>query len=259
MILAAGLIPHPDAKPPATGDTVADAIEEGRRWDRIAPAESVTLHFDDGIVRLSGVVPGVLVKEPDETGQPHAYPTARRSLLQAVESALQRERAVESGVVTVTAARDGSVALTGDVRSPQEKRRAGEVAAAVRGVTVLDNRLSVAAAAERPDPAIEADIEGRLKDDPMVDPAFIRVVVANGMVTLTGAVGTAAAKRRAVEDAWVAGVRHVEASKLTVKDWARKSKQMPGKWAAGAGPKEEATIQRAELPTVPPAIRNFLQ
>ena len=261
MIVAAGLIPHPDAKPPATDAGVAKAVEESRHWNRATPAESVTLHIDDGAVRMSGVVPDLLVKQPEDGGgSPRAFPAASRALLRGIENALVRERAVESGIVTITAARDGSVVLTGDVRSPQEKRRAGEVAGGVRGVAFLDNRLSVTSAAERPDPAIEHDVRERLKLDTHVDPSFIRVGVANGMVTLSGAVGTAAEKRRAVEDAWVAGVRHVEASRLNVKDWAKRYTRAADKWAANADEKAEATLHSADLPAPPPAgIRNFLQ
>jgi osmotically-inducible protein OsmY len=261
MIVAASLIPHPDAKPPATDDRVAKAVEEGRHWNRATPAESVTLHFDERGVRMGGVVPDMLVKQPEDGGSSRrAGPAASRALLRAIEAALVREHAVESGVVTVTAAKDGSVALTGDVRSPQEKRRAGEVAGGVRGVGFLDNRLSVTTAVEQPDSVIESDIRERLKLDAHLDASFIRVVAANGMVTLSGAVGTAAEKRRAVEDAWVAGVRHVEASRLTVKDWVKRFKPAADKWTAHADEKGKATLHSADLPAPPPAeIRNFLQ
>jgi osmotically-inducible protein OsmY len=251
MILAAGLIPHPDAKAPPTDESFARAAEDGRSWDRATPAESVTLHIDGGDARSSGVVPDLLVREPEEgDGRPNPAPAARRTLLRAVMTALVRERAVQSGVVTVIAARDGSIALTGDVRSPQEKRRAGQVAAAVDDVTLLDNRLSVTTAAERPDPAIESDVAARLKNDAQLDPKFIRINVANGMVTLSGAVGTATEKRRAVEDAWVAGVRHVEASKLNVRDWAQRPKRPDEKWATRGSVRDEAMQQHAEFPAL---------
>lgn len=260
MIVAASLIPHPDTLPSATGDGVAQAIGESRHWNRATPAESVTLHFDERVVRMSGVVPDLLVKQPEDGGgSRRAAPAASRALLRAIEAALVRERAVESGVVTVTAAKDGSVALTGDVRSPQEKRRAGEVAGGVHGVAFLDNRLSVTTAAEQPDPAIENDIRERLKLDAHLDASFIRVGAANGMVTLSGAVGTAAEKRRAVEDAWVAGVRHVEASRLNVRDWAKRYKPADGERTANADEQGKATLHSADLPAPPTEIRNFLQ
>lgn len=261
MIVAAGLIPYPGAKSPQTNDRVAAAAEGDSGWDRASPAEAITLHIDRGVVRLSGVVPRMLVRHPaegDDDG--HAPYATRRQLLRAIEATLIREQAVESGDVTVTAAKDGMVTLTGDVQSPQDKRRAGEAARSVRGVQILDNRLSVRAAAELPDRKIKSDIEQRLARDPHVDRSFIRIAVSNGMVTLAGAVATAAEKRRAVEVAWVAGVRHVEASKLNVEAWAQVYRHAPDRsddTYAKTDAQVEHAPQRAYLPAPPNTLRNF--
>ena len=81
------------------------------------------------------------------------------------------------------------------------------------------------------------------------------------MVTLSGAVGTAAEKRRAVEDAWVAGVRHVEASKLNVEAWAQMYGRAPDRsddtYAAKTDAQIEHAPQRAYLPAPPNTLRNF--
>lgn len=261
MIVVAGLIPDPQANRTATNDQVAAAAEGDNGWDRASPAEAITLHIDRGVVRMSRVVPRLLVRHRAEDDEDrHAPPATRRQLLRAIEAALIRKRAVDSGDVTVTAAKDGMVTLTGDVQSAQEKRRAGEAARSVRGVQILDNRLSVRAAAALPDRKIESDIGHRLARDPQVDRSFIRIAVTNGMVTLSGAVGTAAEKRRAVEDAWVAGVRHVEASKLSVEAWAqvyrRNTDKHDGKYATTDAQIEHAP-QRANLPAPPATLRNF--
>lgn len=255
MIVAAGLIPDPNAGPPATGDGAATAIDDPR-WSRAKPADSLTLLMEDGDIRLSALSPDLLVKPPESTPvDARPLPRSRRELLRAIEAALVHERAVESGIVTITASGDGTVVLAGEVRSPQDRRRAGEVAAGVRGVSALENRLSVATGAERPDAEVESDIEERLKRDDQLDPRFIRISVSNGVVTLSGAVGTAAEKRRAVEDAWTAGVRQVEASRLQVKEWAQRSRRMSDR-----SPAEPETLRSAELPRVPPwAVRNFLE
>ena len=262
MILGAGLIPYPEAKRPATNDRNAAAVDGDSGWDRTRPAEAITLHIDRGVVRLSSVVPRLQVRRPPEGDEEGNAPYAtRRQLLRAIEATLIRAQAVESGDVTVTAAKDGMVTLTGDVQSPQDKRRAGEAARSVRGVQILDNRLSVRAAAELPDGTIESDIERRLARDRHVDRSFIRIAVSNGMVTLSGAVGTAAEKRRAVEDAWVAGVRHVEASKLNVEAWAQMYGRAPDRsddtYAAKTDAQIEHAPQRAYLPAPPNTLRNF--
>jgi len=67
------------------------------------------------------------------------------SLLEAdVAGALARAGAVDASRVEVTAAR-GTVTLEGFVGSLPEIDTAGEVAASVEGVTVIDNRLLVEA------------------------------------------------------------------------------------------------------------------
>lgn len=67
------------------------------------------------------------------------------SLLEAdVAEALARAGSVDASRVEVTAAR-GTITLEGFVGSLPEIQTAGEVAASVEGVTVIDNRLLVEA------------------------------------------------------------------------------------------------------------------
>ena len=55
---------------------------------------------------------------------------------------------------------------------------------------------------ERPDEEIRADILRSLESDPWVDPSGINVRVEQGVVTLSGEVDSAIAKRAAEDDAW---------------------------------------------------------
>ncbi|MGQ9674983.1 MAG: BON domain-containing protein [Chloroflexota bacterium] len=62
----------------------------------------------------------------------------------------------------------------------------------------------------RSDERIREDVNEALTQDPWLDPTEVEVEVENGVVTLTGAVDSRGARRRAAEDAWhVRGVRDV--------------------------------------------------
>lgn len=68
---------------------------------------------------------------------------------------------------------------------------------------------------------IRADITGRLDSDIWVDDDLIVAHVSDGEVKLTGSVGSAIENTYASSDAWVAGVKNVDASGLTVNPWLR--------------------------------------
>ncbi|MGH6913679.1 MAG: BON domain-containing protein, partial [Geminicoccales bacterium] len=235
--------PYPEARRAVSDMEIARAVETKIRSDQAIPADSVTIIVWNGFVQLGGAVGNLLAKERAAsvaetvegveavTNKIVVLPSpsiSRRDILEDIETALITGRAVESGDVKVSVAQDGRVTLTGTVQSPQEQRLAGTVAKSVRGVTALENRLSVQVADVRPNMEIRNDVLQRLKWDALVSHALITVGVSHGMVTLSGAVGTAAEKRRAVEDAWVAGVRHVEASQLNVEPWANRSLRSGG-------------------------------
>jgi osmotically-inducible protein OsmY len=113
---------------------------------------------------------------------------------------------------------DGMVTLFGTVDSWQENRLSARVATSVKGVKAVTNELTVKPKAKRPDDEIAADIRRRLAADVWVGEQLVDVTVKEGEVTLSGTVGSAAEKTRAVLDAWVAGVAAVHDSELQV-DW----------------------------------------
>ncbi|MEJ2721974.1 MAG: BON domain-containing protein, partial [bacterium] len=129
--------------------------------------------------------------------------------------------ATDSYEISVAATSDGVVTLTGTVDSWPEKQLCQTVAEDVAGVTEVKNEIKVDYATNRPDSEIKPESEQRLHWDVLLNDALIDVGVKNGSVSLSGSVGSAAEKTRATWDAWVAGVKSVDASKLEVVPLAR--------------------------------------
>jgi osmotically-inducible protein OsmY len=113
------------------------------------------------------------------------------------------------------------VTLKGSVDSWAEKQLCVAVAKGVRGVRAVNDQMVVQYELDRPDAEIKAEIEARLANDVRVDDYGVEVVVNEGMVTLTGAVGSLTEKRQAEANAWVAGVDSVDVEGLDVQWWAR--------------------------------------
>jgi osmotically-inducible protein OsmY len=95
------------------------------------------------------------------------------------------------------------------------------VAKSVKGVQDVKNAINVVYKSARPAFEIEKEIEARLANDVLVDDYLINTEVKNNKAILTGTVGSAQEKRRAGWNAWVAGVKDVDAEGLRVRWWAR--------------------------------------
>jgi osmotically-inducible protein OsmY len=91
----------------------------------------------------------------------------------------------------------------------------------VKGVKEIDNRITFEIPEARPDVEIEAEIRNRLRWNAWVDDGLVTVSVEDGKATLTGTVGSALERARAVGQAWVPGVSEVDATGLEVEWWAR--------------------------------------
>ncbi len=198
----------------------------------------------DGVVTLSGWSDNILARERAVrlaktvrgvravVGQIEVYHDAGRTdfdIRDGIEDALRLDPATESWEIGV-AVDDGAVTLTGTVESWQEKQLAAKVAKGITGVRSLRNDIAVDYQETRPDDEIRADIHAALDWDRLVDDRLIEVVVRNGKARLSGVVGSAAEKDRAVTDAWVMGVRGVDAGKLDVEYWARDEHLREGKY-----------------------------
>lgn len=226
------------AEPEMTDQTISDKIDNELLFDRGVTSSKIDVDTTNGIVTLSGEVNNILARERSariaETvkgvravvNRIAVKPSKYRSdanIEKDIEAALLDDPATESFEVVVNA-QDGEVTLTGTVDSYRERDLAKTVAKGVRGVTAVDDRIDVEYEAERPDYEIKREIEQALRWNLYVDDELIDLAVSDGKVKLSGTVGSAAEKRFCRMDAWVAGVESVDASDLSVEQWARDDK-----------------------------------
>lgn len=125
------------------------------------------------------------------------------------------------------AAKNGVITLTGNVDSADAKSRALELAKGVKGVVSVVDMISAQEASgggNAPEPArsigddmddagITMSVKGRLLEDPDVKGLRIDVDTRNGIVYLTGSVGSNAERQKAIQLAKdTKGVREVQAN-----------------------------------------------
>lgn len=238
LVLAAGAAPAWGATTKITDANVRDAVEDAIFFDKAVPFDKIDVTCNDGVVSLTGKTNNLLAKHRAarlaETikgvrsvvnridVKPPKMRTANE-IKRDVEGALLSDPATDSYEVVVMANSDGRVTLSGTVESWQEKQLVDKVTKSVRGVTEVDNNLSVDYRVERADYEIVPEIEQALRWNALVSHNLIDVSVDDGKVTLSGTVGSAAEKRQARYDAWVAGVTDVDDSQLKVREWAHDS------------------------------------
>jgi osmotically-inducible protein OsmY len=212
-------------------DEIAMGIDAQLLLDDAVTAHSVDVTVDQGIVTLTGTVDNLLaagraariaasVRDVRAVVNRIATVTAERSTEEIREDILHVlvfDPAVDAGEVEIDV--DGSrVVLRGTVDSWQEKRLASLAVKKVPGIETLENQLTVAKTPRRDDEDIAAEIEARLVWDVWVEASAVDVSVNSGRVRLEGTVASLAEKQRAAENAWVRGVRAVDAEALKV-DW----------------------------------------
>jgi len=224
------------AAPPIDDGKIRSAIQRCVAAKSAVPAESVEIQVNDGVVMLSGSTANLLQKSRitriaesirgvraviDNT---RVVPALREddAVARDVRAALARSASLGIGEITV-AVENGVVTLQGTVDSWVRSRLSERRAMSVRGATKIVNQISVIPGRHRDDKTIQMDVIKRLQADLYVDASSIDVAVTNGRVRLEGSVRTAAEKRRAAENAWVAGVIAVEDRQLTAK-WPQKKR-----------------------------------
>jgi osmotically-inducible protein OsmY len=229
--------PAPGAVPLTRPHSVPDddlrmAVER-RLWrDFNFPFDGVDVYVSRGIVTLSGEVSSLMAK--DRAVRIAGSTLGVRSLVDQLKVrryALTDEQ-VREGVTRALAADPaadayevqahvdaGVVTLSGAVDSRTEAELAIQVARGVLGVLGVRNEIRIKAGKPRSDEDLARDVRARLAWDRRLDPAEIEVKAEGGVVTLTGAVGSAAEKWQAEQNAWVSGVRAVNADGLQVDRW----------------------------------------
>ncbi len=242
-----------------TDAQISDAVVKEFVFDAAVPSNEIDVGTTKGIVTLTGSVNNLLAKERATTialtvkgvrsvvnriDVKPFWGRSDREIEQDAVQALAKNPATESWEIRVDV--EGKEAeLTGTVDSWQEKQFAGKLVMGVKGVKGIDNRISVLYDSERKDSEILADVQGALRWDTRVDHALIDVKVDDGKVWLSGTVGSAAEKRQAFYDAWVAGVKVVNIGGLEVKKWARDESMRKDKYAIKPDEKVEDAIEWA--------------
>jgi len=115
----------------------------------------------------------------------------------------------------------------------------------VKGVIAVHNDIEVKETENRSDPAILADVEQAFEWDVLVDDGLIDVGVKDGTVILTGTVGSAAEKNKAIVDAWVSGMKSVDAKGLEVERWARDADLRGDKYVVKSDVDIRKAVERA--------------
>lgn len=254
-VLVVGVTSLVYAEPDLTDTTISDKIEDEMLYDPGVNSVKVDVSTSSGVVTLTGQVNNILAKERatriaekvkgvrSVVNRIEVEPSVFRSDVQIerdIRSALLDDPATEAYEITAEV-EDGVVTLSGTVDSYQERQLAEIVAKGVRGVKEVEDNIGVDYETERSDSEIKHDIEQALRWNAYVDDNAITVDVKEGKVTLSGTVGSAAEKRLAKYDAWVAGTESVNLDKLSVEDWARNGKLRGEKYVV----KSEDEIQQA--------------
>lgn len=247
---------------PVAGDAaITAAVEKELISDPAVPFDRFDVATADGIVTLTGRVDNILARQ-------RAVKIARavtgvKSVVDRIEMVptfsrtdIQIQKDIEEAIFFNPATEDYEIAvrvdafeatLSGQVDSQAEKMLAEKLAKGVRGVIAVHNDLNVKETQDRFDPAILTDVEQALKWDILVDDALIDVKVQDGTVILTGTVGSAAEKNLAISDAWVSGVKSVEAKGLAVERWARDDDLRSDKYVVKSDVDIRRAVERALL------------
>jgi len=208
---------------------IEDAVARQLISDGLTPNFAIEVEVEDGIVALDGEVDNMLAKQR-ATRVAQAVRGVRSvsnridvvtvevpdaELRANVDMALLFDPATESYEIELDA-KHGVVTMTGAVSSWAERHLAERVVASVRGVEHIDNHLAIDYAEPRTDTDIRLDVEKLLINDVLIDERQIDVSVDDGVVTLTGTVGSAIERTMARARAWTNGVDQVDADALVV-------------------------------------------
>jgi osmotically-inducible protein OsmY len=221
-------------KKPVDDQSITYAVENEFLFRKGVSPNFINVSTSQGIVTLSGSVDNLLAKDravkiAESVRHVRAVidklsvtPTWRpdEDIRKDVQTALHLDPVTESDQITV-AVKNAAVTLSGSVGSWPEAQLARRIAMRVKGAKQVTNEIAINYRMKRTDEEIAADIKSALRWDIWLNGEFIDVHVNNGQVTLIGTVGSAAAKTRAVSDAWVNGVTAVDDSGLMVDPWAR--------------------------------------
>lgn len=104
----------------------------------------------------------------------------------ALENKLENAHGIPQATEISVEVENGIVTYFGAIDNMLAKERATRIAESITGVRSVINNLSVTS--ERPDQAIQTDVQDALNEDPATEDLDVQVQVQNGQVTLSGEV-----------------------------------------------------------------------
>jgi len=206
---------HISATTNADSDVRA-AVSSELRKDKKLDQAGINVGVEGGVVELTGKVDNLLskarstriaesvrgVRSVSNRLEISAPPRPDRDMQSDVAKALVYNAATAKLAIHVDV-KDAVATLTGTVESWQERQLAERIADGVRGIRLTQNALVTKYKAKRTDDAIAGDVKSRLQWDALVEHDPLEAKVTDSRVTLSGTVGSAAERSRAITDAWV--------------------------------------------------------
>ena len=219
-------------------------VRDSLRIDPRVDASKIGVASEQGIVTLSGSVDNLAAKQ---------YANLEAKKINGVLGVINeivvmpvwrsdtdirhavKRRILDSAVISSegirVATKNGRVTLSGEVSNWGEAQQAGLLASEVRGVSQVKNDLVAAWQIKRSDSAIKKDAIAALQRDVYLSSLPIVVSVNDGIVNLTGSVGSVFESDRAMQKVrLISNVKGV-VSDLRVEGWenrgARKEKVWP--------------------------------
>lgn len=214
---------------------ITNAIETEILLDRGIASHMLDVKTTEGVVTLSGKVNNLFAKErtlniarsvkgvKSIIDRIEVTPIQRSNeeLKKDINDALLFDPATEAYEIEVHV-NNGSITLTGQVESNQERYLCEELVKGVKGVKAVNNEIQVYYPEKRPDSELKKEIERLLKLNIWIEESGIDVKVENGHVDLSGRVGSLIEREKAYTNSWVFGVKSVSYSDLEIQEWTRR-------------------------------------
>lgn len=185
-------------------DIKVDVVEQ-LHWDERVDASRIRVTVIDRLVTLEGnvqtrsaldaagedasAIRGVLAVANRVSVSPRESLPAPsdESLQEGIRKIYEMDSVLDEQALQVEV-RDGVVTLKGSVSAFWKKGRAAELVAGFKGVTEIENHLSVVPSEDYVDQAVAESVTAALDRNALVDTDTITVEVEDGVVTLTGTV-----------------------------------------------------------------------
>jgi osmotically-inducible protein OsmY len=241
-----------------TDSGITTAVESDLRFAKGVFPDSIDVNTSQGIVTLSGSADNLLARERavkiaqsirgvrGVIDRIAVTPVSRpdEDIRKDILMALLQDPATESYQVAV-AVKDAVATLTGSVGSWAESQLAARIAKGVKGLKEIHNGLTINYLNTRTDAELAADVKANLQWDIWLNGEPIKAEVKDGRVTLDGTVGSALGKLRAVDDAWVTGVKAVDDTGVKVEPQLENKMRRKGQYVIKADNEIKQAVEAA--------------